>query len=794
MDIMSFVAGYNAGASQKGGSVSQAELEAAIKKVVPAWALEETPPQDAVTAVSTHNADQTAHPYLSGRVATALDRISGHDTNIEEINTSVAERLKTADLAAKLDAYKAAQGLVSNTTSNMTNYYLKSEIYTKEEVAALISAIPKFEIKVVSSLPTSNISLTTVYLVKDTTEGGGLYTEYIYVNGAWEELGSQTVDLSGYITDEELDNLLKDYATLTKVSELIADALKPYATEEEITEAIRVATVNFVTGAQVTTAINNALNAYYTSAQVDAEIAAQIKTALSLYITREDADKTYQPAGDYLTPTTGDQRYPAKQTTEDTLTEHSEKIADLEEALANSMVEYAESVEWLEAYGDKDRTYYLPDGYEYTYRAKVVNVIYNANTADGDHGRLVDQFPGGSYGDGYPAAKDGVLTSALIPIDPTQMSPDATKREDSEVAIAYESESGEVIKLYPLHSGSSIWTDYYKANGTRLMVNKGSTMVGIDTDGEITLPTDGLTYQLCNPAHFAASNWIDVAGVRISIGVNPNGKVTEEQLNKFKFLIDYGEKEVYGWYSTGKLHSDDPAVQENAKNITDLQERMTAAEEKIASGVTGPLFAKLGLIGDSLTNQEYQGWQAITVSMLGNPEWHKNAITGSSVANYGDGRETNYTPFVDRYLNTPADCDCIVIMGGTNDATYQYSYDMGTVGVLADNTFKGAYSTIIEGLLTRNPATRLILMVPPRFYNVSDSSLNANIGKYAEAVREIAKHYALPCLDFFDLLGQNKCTAEWASWDWANNDPIHFSNAIAPRVGRMVANFIRQYY
>lgn len=255
-------------------------------------------------AVSTHNADQTAHPYLSGRVATALDRISGHDTNIEEINTSVAERLKTADLAAKLDAYKAAQGLVSNTTSNLTNYYLKSEIYTKEEVAALISAIPKFEIKVVTSLPTVKISPTTVYLVKDTTEGGGLYTEYIYVNGAWEELGSQSLDLSGYVTDEELENLLKSYATLTQVSELIADALKPYATEEETTEAIRVATINLVTGAYVTTAINNALNAYYTSAQVDAEIAAQIKTALSPYVLKEYADKTYQPAGDY--PTTAD--------------------------------------------------------------------------------------------------------------------------------------------------------------------------------------------------------------------------------------------------------------------------------------------------------------------------------------------------------------------------------------------------------------------------------------------------------------------------------------------------------
>ncbi len=39
------------------------------------------------------------------------------------------------------------------------------------------------------------------------------------------------------------------------------------------------------------------------------QVAAQIKAALTGYITKEDADKTYQPVGDYLTPTTGDQRY-----------------------------------------------------------------------------------------------------------------------------------------------------------------------------------------------------------------------------------------------------------------------------------------------------------------------------------------------------------------------------------------------------------------------------------------------------------------------------------------------------
>lgn len=39
------------------------------------------------------------------------------------------------------------------------------------------------------------------------------------------------------------------------------------------------------------------------------QVAAQINTALTPYIKKEEADNTYQPAGDYLTPATGDQRY-----------------------------------------------------------------------------------------------------------------------------------------------------------------------------------------------------------------------------------------------------------------------------------------------------------------------------------------------------------------------------------------------------------------------------------------------------------------------------------------------------
>jgi hypothetical protein len=90
---------------------------------------------------------------------------------------------------------------IPSVTSDLTNnsgFITKEETYSQAEIDSKISLIPKFTISVVTKLPTTNISATTVYLLKDTTTNGNLYTEYIYVNGVWEILGGQSVDLSNY--------------------------------------------------------------------------------------------------------------------------------------------------------------------------------------------------------------------------------------------------------------------------------------------------------------------------------------------------------------------------------------------------------------------------------------------------------------------------------------------------------------------------------------------------------------------------------------------------------------------
>ena len=98
--------------------------------------------------------------------------------------------------------------------NNLTNYYLKNEIYTKTEVQNLINNISTLNIEVVASLPATG-DTTTIYLVPNTSSGNNVYDEYLYANNKWEIIGSTQIDLSGYAKKTEIP---------TKVSQLENDS------------------------------------------------------------------------------------------------------------------------------------------------------------------------------------------------------------------------------------------------------------------------------------------------------------------------------------------------------------------------------------------------------------------------------------------------------------------------------------------------------------------------------------------------------------------------------------------
>ena len=112
----------------------------------------------------------------------------------------------------KLSDFNNDLGFTDNTVNNLANYYKKSETYTQSEVDALISAVVTIDIEVVQTLPTTDISTTTIYLLPKQTAGtDDVYDEYINTTGTsagWELIGSTQVDLTNYYTKSQTDTLL----------------------------------------------------------------------------------------------------------------------------------------------------------------------------------------------------------------------------------------------------------------------------------------------------------------------------------------------------------------------------------------------------------------------------------------------------------------------------------------------------------------------------------------------------------------------------------------------------------
>lgn len=120
------------------------------------------------------------------------------DTLTEVVNKSET----IIDDFEALEVEKAA--INDNETSTVTTY-------SSEKIMQLIDAINEFSISIVDALPTEDIDTHTIYFVPKEESENDVYDEFIYINNAWEHIGSTEIDLSGYYTSAQVD---------AKVSEL----------------------------------------------------------------------------------------------------------------------------------------------------------------------------------------------------------------------------------------------------------------------------------------------------------------------------------------------------------------------------------------------------------------------------------------------------------------------------------------------------------------------------------------------------------------------------------------------
>ncbi len=166
------------------------------------------------------------NPVKSGGVYTATNSLN---SAVSGINAKIPSAASSSNQLAD-KAYLASQisGFITKSVNDLTNYYLKSETYTKEEVLALIAAINQFHYEVYPSTsavtsPANNV----LYLIGPTGQGSDKYEEYVYPDSTtgWVKIGDTSIDLSDYYTKTQADTLLAEKeAVANKVTSIDGDS------------------------------------------------------------------------------------------------------------------------------------------------------------------------------------------------------------------------------------------------------------------------------------------------------------------------------------------------------------------------------------------------------------------------------------------------------------------------------------------------------------------------------------------------------------------------------------------
>ena len=246
----------------------------------------------------------TSGGIFSGIASAIAAALTAYYTKAQTYSQTEVQQLISTTIASyytKSEVDAAIANFITKSVNDLTNYYLKSETFTKAEVNQLIAAVQQFTYQSVAELPTASAeTMNKIYLVPSTNpQQQNVKDEFITVSVtdqgtttySWEQIGTTTVDLSGYSTTQQMN---------TAISNAIATALADYYTKAqtmtstEINSAIATALLDYTTTSGMTTAINTAINTaladYSTTTQMTSAINAAIALAIADYYTKTEID------------------------------------------------------------------------------------------------------------------------------------------------------------------------------------------------------------------------------------------------------------------------------------------------------------------------------------------------------------------------------------------------------------------------------------------------------------------------------------------------------------------------
>lgn len=114
-----------------------------------------------------------------------LSNTVGLKDDLPDISKSITQNISS--ISTKVS------GLIKDDESSATTTYSSSKIL------GLIGDIHTFDVLVVDALPDVGVEKTIYFVPAATTKDKNIYDEYLYINNAWELIGSTQVDLSNYL-------------------------------------------------------------------------------------------------------------------------------------------------------------------------------------------------------------------------------------------------------------------------------------------------------------------------------------------------------------------------------------------------------------------------------------------------------------------------------------------------------------------------------------------------------------------------------------------------------------------
>ncbi len=141
--------------------------------------------------------DATTKSWLAVNAPTSGEwgKITGTLSNQTDLVNELNKKEDKTNL--KAGAYK---GVTTQVTEN------SEDLITSGAVQSAIKGLTGFHFEIVSELPTTGVTNVIYLVLKSTGETGNVYTEYAYINNAWEKLGDTAITLE-YLTNGEIDTI-----------------------------------------------------------------------------------------------------------------------------------------------------------------------------------------------------------------------------------------------------------------------------------------------------------------------------------------------------------------------------------------------------------------------------------------------------------------------------------------------------------------------------------------------------------------------------------------------------------